>query len=531
MLLLILNLTSILVIRYFFRGEAVHNAEEKAKIILDRNLSIHDYFSTDLKPNLFETLNDSKISGDYFDPSWMSSSHAVIKINNYFQKRNDYGYYYKDATLDARNPRNEADSLELTYLQKVKDNPELPPEDGILNLEGVRYYYLLEKGEIMVNSCLQCHDTPDVAPQGLINIYGNERSFNRKVGDVISIVSIRIPIEQTYIRAKQNTIIVSVIISIAFVLSFMVFLYFQNKWIIRPIKSLSRESILISKDNSLIGKKIKVTATKDISDFTESFNIMSEKLHNHQLSLEEKIQEKTRDLEDKVSEVSEMNKTKDKFFSIISHDLKGPFNSLIGFSELLNDEIETGETKNIQSAADQIHKASQHAYNLLSDLLVWSQSQTGRISFIPELISPYELVNKIVALIEPECIKKNISIINEIEDSLALTADKNLLDTIIRNLVSNSVKYTHDGQIVISARSVNNTVEISVTDTGCGISPEKLKQLFLTDSTTSTVGTNNEKGTGLGLILCKEFVEMHKGKITVSSELGKGSKFCFTVPQ
>lgn len=227
----------------------------------------------------------------------------------------------------------------------------------------------------------------------------------------------------------------------------------------------------------------------------------------------------------------ELNATKDKFFSIIAHDLKSPFNSILGFSNLLVEQIQQKDYEGIEKYADIIQYSSQRALNLLMNLLEWSRSQTGKMEFKPEQIELISVVNKVVELSNDSAHEKSLTIAKDLPHNILVHADKAMLNTILRNLISNAIKFTPTGgTIIISAEQNQNEIMVKISDNGIGIEKNALDKLFRLDGSFSTPGTNNEKGTGLGLILCKEFIEKHKGRIWVESEKRKGSKFCFTLP-
>ncbi|MFC2104844.1 PAS domain S-box protein [Bacteroidota bacterium] len=227
----------------------------------------------------------------------------------------------------------------------------------------------------------------------------------------------------------------------------------------------------------------------------------------------------------------ELNATKDKFFSIIAHDLKNPFNDLMGFTQLLALNIDKYDKSKIEQFTQIIHQSSKLAYNLLENLLDWSRSQTGILKFKPEKICINNLVKENIDLLISTAQNKNIQIYSEFDNDLFAFADKNMVRTIIRNLISNAIKYTNQGgYIKINSYCNSNFCELSVSDSGIGISEENITKIFKIDESFSTSGTEKEKGTGLGLILCKEFVEKNKGKLKVQSKPGKGSTFSFTLP-
>ncbi len=238
-------------------------------------------------------------------------------------------------------------------------------------------------------------------------------------------------------------------------------------------------------------------------------------------------------LEESEKRLKQLNGSKDKFFSIISHDLRSPFTSITGYSEVILDDIDELSKEEIKEFAGNIHKSAKNIQNLLENLLQWSRMQTGGITFNPNTIKLSDVVEEIVDLYQVNATRKKITLVNDLDNDYPLIADKFMLNTILRNLVSNSIKFTKKyGKITISAKEnpSKKEVEITVTDTGLGMSEEIKNKLFKIDEHVSTKGTEKEKGTGLGLILSKEFVEKHGGKIWVESELGIGSKFKFTMP-
>jgi ligand-binding sensor domain-containing protein/signal transduction histidine kinase len=233
----------------------------------------------------------------------------------------------------------------------------------------------------------------------------------------------------------------------------------------------------------------------------------------------------------KTSELNELNVSKDKFFSIIAHDLKNPFQTIIGFSEMLIEEMKSGDIATSENYAGLINTSAIQTFRLLENLLEWANSQRGKIIFNPVSINLRELVNEEFGVLSDMAKSKNIELKSSFDDNLTFIADKNMINTILRNLISNAIKFTHkNGKVELKAIINNKQVEISVSDNGIGMKNETMAKLFRLDGNLSTRGTENEKGTGLGLFLCKEFVEKHGGRIWVESEYGKRSTFKFTLP-
>jgi PAS domain S-box-containing protein len=235
-------------------------------------------------------------------------------------------------------------------------------------------------------------------------------------------------------------------------------------------------------------------------------------------------------LRESETKLKELNDAKDKFFSIIAHDLKNPFHSIIGFSELLQEQIEQHNYKESAEYAKIIHKSSELAMSLLTNLLEWSRAKTGRMEFNQEHIEIVKLILQEVGLVKNTAAKKAITIHTELPHSATAFADKAMLATILRNLISNAIKFTNPGgEISIAVSQTATELTICVSDNGIGIEPQKMQKLFKIEQNVTTLGTLHEKGTGLGLILCKEFIEQHNSNINVESSPGKGSKFSFTL--
>jgi len=243
-------------------------------------------------------------------------------------------------------------------------------------------------------------------------------------------------------------------------------------------------------------------------------------------SLEEKVLQRTKELE-------VANATKDKFFSIIGHDLKGSFNTLIGFSEILIEDFEELDDEGKMNFLNRIKRLSENAYKLLQNLLDWARVQTGNINYEPEYFDLEEITRDILDMQQDHAQSKKIKIKSDIPKDTYVFADKNMIHTVVRNLFSNSLKFTNTGgEVKISckeSRLNGGRIDVSITDTGIGMSDDKVSKLFKISEKVKTFGTAQEEGTGLGLILCKEFVEKNNGDIKVESRKGMGSIFTFTL--
>jgi len=285
-----------------------------------------------------------------------------------------------------------------------------------------------------------------------------------------------------------------------------------------------REYLAIKKDNSKFYIELNYTVLLDSNNKPTSI-LFVERDSTERKQVELIIQEQNKQLK-------ELNSAKDKFFSIISHDLKSPFQGLLGMAGLMADSSEEFSTDEFIEHSKMLKKVANNLYKLLENLLEWAQIQKGSINFAPKDFDLSEIIAESITSINQSAVKKGIEIENELPETIRVYADDKMIGTVLRNLLSNAVKFTKTGgKVFVKAVSYENgAIELSVSDNGVGIPKNDVKRLFKIEEKISTPGTNGEASTGLGLLLCKEFVEIHGGKISVESEVGKGSTFSFTLP-
>jgi signal transduction histidine kinase len=236
-------------------------------------------------------------------------------------------------------------------------------------------------------------------------------------------------------------------------------------------------------------------------------------------------------LVDAQNQITELNRQKDRFYSILAHDLKSPFNALLGFSSMIAESAKNASREQLADWAQSFHQATEQVYDLLESLLEWSQLQRHEISYDPRDVNLHELIEGNRSLLAPLAAKKRIELASDVVPTLSAYGDQNMIDAVLRNLIANAIKFTEtDGIVSILAKEDDDWVRVSVIDNGIGVSPERINRLFVLGEKTSTAGTEGEKGTGFGLLLCDEYVRKQGGKLLVESTLGEGSAFHFTLP-
>lgn len=238
-----------------------------------------------------------------------------------------------------------------------------------------------------------------------------------------------------------------------------------------------------------------------------------------------------RELKTKTNELRDLNASKDKFFSIIAHDLKNPFNVLVSYTSILKTDLDMFSKDELTQIISDLNQASENGFNLLQNLLLWTRSQTNRIHLFKSNFILFDICEQVKALVELNMLSKKQNLIIDIDPDLVVYADKDMISTVLRNLVFNAIKFSDQGAyIVVRASKTVSSVQLDVIDTGVGISEDIIKKLFVIDNNTTTPGTEGETGTGLGLVICREFVEKNNGLIWVKSKSGEGSVFSFTIP-
>lgn len=247
---------------------------------------------------------------------------------------------------------------------------------------------------------------------------------------------------------------------------------------------------------------------------------------------QQQLHVQTTALQEMNTQLEALNASKDKFFSIIAHDLKSPFAGLLVVANLIKENIERWDKDKILHFADQLQESVDTLYAFIENLLTWARFQQGMMEYHPRHVNLQYIVARNVALLIQNAQQKQITLNNSVQEPIQVSIDEHMIDAVIRNLVSNAIKFTYPGgTIEISAAGDKNKVTLAVSDTGVGMTEKIMTNLFQIDAKTRQVGTKGEQGTGLGLILCKEFIDRHGGNIQVESEVGRGSTVKVTLPR
>ncbi|MCX6151073.1 MAG: PAS domain S-box protein [Ignavibacteriales bacterium] len=288
-------------------------------------------------------------------------------------------------------------------------------------------------------------------------------------------------------------------------------------------KTWRQEFVRIKKNEGMTWDSISVSSVLNVSGTATNLIIVQEDISERKQA--ESAIKKYND------ELMELNKSKDKFFSIVSHDLRSPFHGLLGLSSYLVSDYENLNKSEIKKLIDNLHVSTVNIFKYVENLLEWSRLQIGNIAHQPAQLDLQKSILYVFNLLSPNLLQKNISIEYHIEEKSNVFADQNMVNSILENLISNAIKFTiSGGKIKISTEKQGSVIKTSITDNGIGIQQEILRKLFTLDSQYSTTGTSGEKGAGLGLLICKEMIEKNGGMLSVESIVGSGTTFHFTLP-
>ncbi len=519
---IIASVIVIFFVNYTMRQQAINDAGKKAQILLNHNLALHTYFSHNLKPNLFKATGDF-ISPDYFDPVWMSSTYAVRQIDGYSKLLSSEDYYYKECAVNARTNENEADWYERLFIDQLNKDSLLIEKSDIRAFNNKLFFVSMRRGEVLEKSCIRCHSDPSYSPWGLLEQYGSNKGFNRNLGDVVLAVSIRIPLETAYANADRFSISLSGILLFVLLCLSFIYIWLNKRLLFTPIEAIRSKADEISTDVTKVGERIPLSFGRELNQLAKAFNEMSLSLRRNSEELDERVRERTREL-------IELNASKDKLILLIAHDLRSPFQPMLGAAELLSENIEGLSQEELQKIGKELYCMLHNQYQLLDNLLKWAMFQTGRIKIVPQPLDIREVADNAIGLLSKNAINKGIMLVNKIDTGINVIADEQMLSSIFQNLISNAIKFSFSGSsVIIDIKEDSEFVEVSVSDEGIGMTPEDIHSVFQIGKKFTTNGTADEKGTGLGLLLCKEFVEKLGGELNIKSKPGAGSRFSLTL--
>lgn len=305
-LLLLVSTVLVVGVHRAMRGQAPEEARAKARLILDHNLAVHTYFTHDLRPAVSDEASVA-LAPNHFDPVWMSSTYAVRAIHGYFLTLSPVPYYYKESAIGARSPLNEADGYERTFLDELNRDSELVERAAVREIDGDLLFQVLRRGESMGASCLRCHTDPAIAPGEMVREYGPDRSFGREEGEVVSAISVRIPLGTAYASADAFALKLSAVL-VALLAAFLgANTLLWNHWLVRPLDAVRSTARRISGGSEHLGELMEEPSGEEMRELVQAINLMSTSLRRNQDELEDRVRERTKELQDALENVKTLS--------------------------------------------------------------------------------------------------------------------------------------------------------------------------------------------------------------------------------
>ncbi len=549
------------------REEGLDDARRTAKIVLERSLATHAYFTQQLKPKLFQTLESQSASSDIFDPVLMSSTYAVRWIENYVRKNNplNVNHTYKSSAVNARSPEYEASPFEVEYLQVV-EKQETPEEwSGVKMLNGEPYFIFMKPNIRFDEGCMRCHSSAQNAPQLLTQMYGIERSFGKKAGQISSLISLRIPLAEAYVRANKLSMYLSVIYVILLFFAWAIQNYFLRRFVVVPLNDVRNKAKAIEMDDILLGEPIPLPPSEEMADLASSFNSMSTQLKSHQDDLSILVLERTVELEqvcrDLKASQSQLVQS-EKMASIgqlaagVAHEINNPIgfvksnlSTLDKYFQKVSDALtamkhlidKEGSKELIEEMKAVLRKYKyEQVTEDFPDLIEESVDGINRVSSIVQNLKTFSRVdaNEWSRCDLNESLNSALEIVwNELKYKCEVHKDYSELpkvecypqqiSQVFLNLLVNAGHAISDkGDIWLKTWQSEEIAFIAIKDNGTGMDSETKQRLFEPFYTTKEIG----KGTGLGMSIVYEIISKHSGSIDIESEHGAGCQVIVGLP-
>ena len=480
-LIAVLGITAFAVFMYRnTTNRALRHADEKARIVLGEIEAVQAYFREVVRPHMYELLPP-----DDFTVELMSTSYVAREVAKRFGDISP-DYYFKQASINPRNPLNQADQLEMEIIEQFRANPDMQEWQGTATKDGRRYQYLM-RPYVMLELCLKCHSTPEQAPQQIVDRYGTTGGFGRHVGDIPGVKAIGVPVEAAFAQARHDflSIMVFGLLSIV-ILSGLVFLLFRRT-VIMPLREITDTFTEIAHDSNQIGRQLEVGSGDEIGTLTGAFNGMSaelwqrtQELKEARDHLEEEVRQRTTELRQANRELEKADCLKSEFLANMSHELRTPLNSILGFAEILHDGICGNLTSEQKEYILDIHSSGKHLLQMINDILDLSKIEAGKMELHCDWLSLGGVLSAAESIVRDLAHRKQLTLSLHVPECLpAVYADETKVKQVMYNLLSNAIKFTPEGgDITVSASLEGTQFQISVRDTGMGISKEDQSSLF-----------------------------------------------------
>ena len=515
----------------------------KAEILTQTMNAVRSYTSEHITPLLQDQLETSPTFIREVVPAF-----SAREVFENFRHQPEYrNFFYKEATLNPTNYKDKANEFETNLVEQFRKQPDLTKLSGYRNIAGANQFYTARPLQVKSASCLQCHSRPSVAPKSQIVSFGGENGFNWQLNEIVAAQTVYVPSDEVFAKGHQYLalamgIFVSIFAAVVLLINGLL------KWrVIHPLNQLT--AIARSVTGSMTTEQVsqlesaRITRVARRADepgqLARAFQHMAQEVATREQNLSLAVEQRTAQLAESMKaaqqatlQAEEANTTKSKFLANMSHELRTPLNAIIGYSEMLIEEISDRGTSGLVPDVQKIHGAGKHLLGLINNILDLSKVEAGKIELFLETFAIAPLLGEVTDTLSPLVAKNHNALVIDCPANIgSMRADVTKLRQSLFNLLSNASKFTENGTITLAVeRREAGWVTFSVSDTGIGMTPAQQQKLFQPFTQADASTTRKYGGTGLGLVITRQFCEMMGGTLQVKSQAGQGTTFTIRLP-
>ncbi len=515
----------------------------RAEILTQTMNAVRAYTSNNVKPLLAAQLAVSETFIRETVPAY-----AAREVFERFRQRPEFeSFFYKEATLDPTNPRDQADAFETALVQQFREQSGLAKLSGYRMKDGKNLFYIARPLSIQDPSCLQCHSTPAAAPRSQLATFGEHGGFGWELGQIVAAQTIYVPADEVFARGYDYLKLAMGIFAAIFAAVILLINWQLKRSVIRPINRLTDAARHIG-TGSVSAEQLGAFDSHDMAivarrpdepgELARTFQTMAHEVAARERNLTQAVAERTAQLAETTEEAKraradaeDANTAKSQFLANMSHELRTPLNAIIGYSEMLKEEAEDAGHDDYGPDLDKVLAAGRHLLSLVNDILDLSRIEAGKVELYLESFDLAAELGHVVSTVKPLLTRNGNTLNVECPADIGtMTADLTKFRQVMFNLLSNAAKFTSEGTITLAVERDGDRVSLRVSDSGIGMNEEQLGRLFQTFSQADASTTRKYGGSGLGLAISRHFCRMMQGDITVTSVAGQGSTFAVTLP-